>query len=153
MNTVYGPGSYVIKLNGSGKPSLYTDGGTTPLDDPTFHTIGDARLVFTILATSEIADALIFSDPPLTWGDQEKPLGNSHEVEGKTKLTLSVRPPAGAPLTVTYHFKLHLDLGGFSHELWSHDGKRRVDPTIIEKPPEESTKKSKKKTRAGHGAH
>jgi hypothetical protein len=153
MKTVYGPGSYAIKLNGSGKPSLYTDGGTTPLDDPTFHTIGNARLVFAILDTSEIPDALIFSDPPMTWGDKENPLGNSHAVEGKTTLTLNVRPPAGAPLTATYHFKLHLDLGGLRHDLWSHDGKRRVDPTIIEKPPEESKETSKKKRKAAHGAH
>jgi len=148
MNTLYGPGTYAIKLNGSGKPSLYTSGGTTPLDDPTFHTIGNANLVFDVLATSEISDALIFSDPPITWREKVEPAGNSHEVEGKTKLTLNVRPPAGSPLTATYHFKLHLDLGGFRHELWSHDGKRRVDPTIIEKPPEES----KKKRRAARGA-
>jgi hypothetical protein len=134
MHATLGPGTYTIKLNDFGKPSLYTSDGTR-LDDPTFETKGAARIAFEILNISEIPDSLVFSEHPVTWSDGVEPFGNSHHLEGNT-LTLNVHPPVTEPLTVTYHFKLHLNLGDISEVLWSSDGSRPLDPTIIEKPPE-----------------
>ena len=138
MNAPLGPGTYTIKLNDFGKPSLYTSEGTH-LDHPRFETTGDGRLRFEILNPSDISDSLIFSEPPISWSDGEEPLGtplgNSHRVEGNI-LTLDVHPPILDPLAVTYHFTLLLNRGNISEVLWAHDGSRPLDPTIIEKPPE-----------------
>lgn len=137
MNATLGPGTYHIKLNDSGKPSLYMSDGTH-LDDPTFETIGDASIAFEILNISDIPDSLIFSETPITWSDGAEPLGvpigNSHHREGNT-LTLDVRPPVKEPVTVTYHFTLHLNLGDIPEVLWASDGSRPLDPTIVENPP------------------
>jgi hypothetical protein len=142
MSKIYGQGAYTIKLNDFGKPSLYEADGTTPLDDPTtFMTTGNASIVFQVLEnTSAGAAPLVFSNSPISWsGGQnsgESPAGNRHQVDSGTLLTLSVSPPPLSPAAVTYHFTLELNLGGITDGLWSHDGKRRIDPTIIEKPPE-----------------
>jgi hypothetical protein len=138
MNATLGPGTYIIKLNDFGKPSLYTSEGAH-LDHPRFETTGDSRFHFEILNVSDIPDSLIFSEPPISWSDGEEPLGtplgNSHHVEGNI-LTLDVRLPVLDPLTVTYHFTLYLNRGDITEVLWTSDGVRPLDPTIIEKPPE-----------------
>ena len=134
MDTVYGPGTYVIRLNGCGKPSLYTFDGATPIDDPRFESSGNASFFFQIQDSSLRFD----ESRPITWSELEsEPIGNYHHVMKEVNiLILNITPPVVLPESLTYHFKLHLNLGELDEVLWSHDGEFIVDPTIIEKPPE-----------------
>ena len=134
MATVYGPGTYYIKLNDSGKPSLFGPDRTTPIDDPQFETSGNASFFFQIFDTGLMA---FNPERPVTWKELEsKPLGNSyHIVKGMGILILNVTPPLMAPVSTTYHFTLHLDVGDVHEVLWTADGSLPLDPTVIENPP------------------
>ncbi len=135
-----GPGLYIVKLNGHGKPALYDTGGE-PLGDYTFETTGDALLVFEIHNTIDIANSFTFGNTPITWSLGGKrivqPVGNSYEMEGSTKLAWQIQPPKTSPLPVTYQFTLWFTLGGAieAQPLVSADG-TPIDPTIVEKPPD-----------------
>ena len=128
-----GPGTYHVRRNASGKPSLYTSGGT-PIQDPSFETIGAATLIFKI--EDDNKNGYVFSATPLTW-EAETPAGNRVVRDpNNVLLTLSVTsPPPEAPAK-TYHFLLRFNSGEIPDVLWSHDGGTVLDPTIIEKPPE-----------------
>jgi len=138
----YGPGTYLIKLNGSCQPSLYTFDGK-PIDDPRFESFGNASFFFSLAYVTSLA----FSQEPMTWHDGDnnrlpEPFGNGHRLVEEVKvLILNVTPPImdlGEPQH--HHFTLHLNVGGIhDHDdvLWMSDGSRPLDPTIIEKPPEQ----------------
>jgi hypothetical protein len=138
MSDLYGPGTYVIQLNGSDTPSLYKLDGT-PLDgDPQFQTTGNASLFF------QIFDARIaFDEEPIIWQDDlagdrlPQPAGNGHVVDETSKvLALNVIPSPLALVIPTYHFKLRVKVDDKPELLRTPDGSRVVDPTIIERPPE-----------------
>lgn len=138
MITVCDPGTYTIKLNDCGKPSLYGANGTTPIDDPQFESSGNASFFFQILERS-----LISFDPerPITWGElgwAPEPPGNSHHVVTEVStLILNVTPAMTSmmPVSTRYHFTLHFNVGGRSDVLWKSDGSKPLDPTIVENPP------------------
>jgi len=136
MANNYGPGTYTIKLNDCGKPSLYAPGRAEPLDDPQFESFGNSSFFFQIL------DPIITfaEEQPITWGELEsepEPRGNCHQtVKELGILILNVMPsPALKPISPTYHFVLHLNVGGIPDVLWTADGSRPLDPTIVENPP------------------
>jgi hypothetical protein len=131
-----GPGTYLVRRNANGKPSLYTSDGT-PIQNPIFQTIGDAVLTFEIENDNNLRDGFIFTASPLSWSDGAEPIGNQFVRNGNTSLVLNVRPPLAQRLTVTYHFQLHFNSGEIEDVLWSDDGGTVLDPTIIEKPPED----------------
>jgi hypothetical protein len=137
MSELYGPDTYVIQLNASGTPSLYTFDGTPTADDPQFQTAGNASFFFQIFDSR-----ITFDEEPITWWDltgsrMPEPGGNGHSVAKDVKvLTLNVTPPPASEVIPTYHFKLHVKVDDSSEVLWTSDGSRAVDPTIIEKPPE-----------------
>ncbi len=133
----YGPGTYFIKINASGHPSLYTPDGT-PIDDPQFESSGNASFFFSL----GLDESISFAQDPLTWRDVEgnlmsEPFGNGHRIVEEVRLLiLNVTPPALMPVSVpSYHFTLHLNVGGLSDVLWASDGSQPLDPTIIEKAP------------------
>jgi hypothetical protein len=146
MANIYRPGTYTIKLNASGQPSLYAAGGTAPLDDPQFESSGNTSFFFQILDRSLIA---FDEERPITWGELEsEPLGNCHHiVKELSLLILNVTPSALMPDSTTYHFTLNLNVGDNSDVLWTADGSRPLDPTIVEKPPEIEPPRM----RRGHG--
>jgi hypothetical protein len=128
----HGPGTYVIKLIDPDKPALFDQNGN-PLNDSPFETCGGV-FHFTISEEAQ-QDLLAFSPIPITWHAQEEltppPSGNITSLEGDT-LKLTVSPPEAEHI---YHFGLHFNLGRIELRLWSADGLRPLDPTIIEKPP------------------
>ena len=138
MATYY-PDTYFIQLNDvNNLPSLYTWNGT-PIDFPRFASFGNASFFFQIQAGVPLSFPKKDSSP-ITWGEfglDPEPSGNHYAVvEDGSILILNVTSPAMAqspqPNPPTYHFKLHFDNDS---ELWSHDGTFKVDPTIVENPP------------------
>jgi hypothetical protein len=129
----FGPGTYTVTLNAQDKPALIPPGMTTPIDHVTFETCGGTFLF--VITDESLPEPLTFHPIPITWHSQGElippPSGNSTSLDGNT-LTLTVSPPEELQ---THHFGLHFNLGDIALELWSADGLRPLDPTIIEKPP------------------
>lgn len=132
----YGPGTYFIKRNAAGTPSLYTQDGS-PIDDPRFESAGNSSFFFSIDRDESIA----FDRRPIAWRDFAanaipEPYGNSHSVVDRKVLVLNVIPPVLLPVPqITYFFTLRLNVGDSPSVLWASDGSRVVDPTIVENPP------------------
>ena len=137
MSETYGPDTYVIQLNASETPSLYTFDGTPTAGDPQFQAAGNASFFFQVFDSR-----ITFAEEPITWWDptgsrMPEPGGNGHSVAKDVKvLTLNVTPLPASEVIPTYHFKLHVMVDDRPEVLWTSDGSRVVDPTIIEKPPE-----------------
>jgi hypothetical protein len=124
------PGTYQIRLNASEKPALFN--GEMPLDSPTFETVGEASIDFSI---DDPTGVLVFCQPPVTWKDfssGDNPPGNTTNVVEKT-LTITVTP---GKVEKIYFFNLHLNLGIIGQDFLPSEGPMIVDPTIVEKPAE-----------------
>lgn len=140
MSTKYLPGTYTIKPNGSGQPSLYEGDGTTPLDDPDPSFFAQAQgntIPLTFFFQIQDSVPLLFSQQnPITWKDLVPP--SSVQVSSsRTIMTLNVTPAK----EVTHHFQLNFEPQQANSQsvreevLWSHDSTVILDPTIVENPP------------------
>ena len=133
MSHLLGQGHYFVKItNDQRKPTLHREPEGPALDDARFLAVAGVLSTFSFEILNLDAPPIVhFAPTPVTWSNEPASGLQPPEVVGVT-LTLKIAPGM-ITIDQEFHFDLCFDNGAM---LWSADGLRPLDPTIIEKPPE-----------------
>jgi hypothetical protein len=135
MSITFGPGTYFIELNENDKPILLTHSGI-PLEDPEFRAVAGQESSFTFEIKAQDNERLFtFAELPITWtGRDGQPMKQPPSIY-IVAVTITVNPPSPLRFEKRFPFDLRFDVGESSEGLWSADGTKPLDPTIVENPP------------------
>lgn len=133
MRQLLGQGRYFVKVtNDREKPTLHREPDGPALDDARFLAPAGTLSTFDFeILNLDPLPIVHFARPPITWRNGD-PAGLQPPEVCDGTLTLKIAPGV-ITIDQELHFDLCFDNGAV---LWSAQGVRPLDPTIIEKPPE-----------------